>query len=558
MELVCDNQKIREVYDRLRIDNFSDAKIDIDHDGKLLCEEITDVLFDNYKEYGALIKGISGYEPTWIIHDKKIVEKINKAKKNISIILNRKGFKQNTIDFDKRLAIGLFYLAYAPTKEEFAKGYENNPLCQNIYIELKDEGLQEFAAWLETNGGFGLGTINEDSEFEIPADEVIKKHEGYCTKMSKVLFATFTIGGFEPFFAHLSAEEVDELWNEYWHGKVPREKAISKLQRAGHVFIGLKFGDEVRYFDPMIEGAIAATDAPFQGARHLTLREFRILESANKLADAGQMAEFTKESERQKIPLKQEFVELFEQVKEETNNLFDATLTLGSAASEVSCALYINMLGKVKSFGGSIEDVKAILEMGRPICSEDVVFLCSAAVVMGQSSEAQLYLTSALKLNPNDVPSNVLMGRYFENIFHDIDKAKTYYEIAYGLDETRIDVLYKLGQIYLKEKAYAKAEECFRKVLKKNPLNPLVIKDLANTLVQQNRSDEAVKLYLGKIALLDDSVDNYASLSTLYSNLKVQKQAALMKEMAWQYQSSRDDKNNLLIHYGNFLAEQGE
>ncbi len=536
MSLNCNVKEVRSIYKTLKKEGVTDAQL-APKGQKPACEDVVDYVFDNYQDYPGIIKELSGYEPTWVLTDNAVLQKARDARAMITSILESTGIKQGTIEYKKALAIGSFYFVYAPTKEDIAEGAKDTYLWTNLQAELLLEGLDKFSKWLGENGGLGLGLIKSDAPFEAPADDVIKSHLGACTERSKVIYAIFKDAGLDPSFAMISAEDVDKAWNDHWHGKVPRAEAITMLQNTGHIVVGIDLGGKNRYFDAMIRNAYNPSNAPFDGvAGRIGLREFRILENSNKLGDD------TKETKGNN-----------------TNGLYEKTLLLGSTASLAECWIYTQQLEMLESFDGGINEMTGVYEAGKATCSGLPLFLTSAANAMINHDEmgdtVKGLLEEALKIAPDNVLAHHLMATYW--LKHgDRVEARKWVEKTYELDRTLTSVLNNIGAFYIEEKGYAQAEGWLKKGLEAYPLDTGLTNNLALALMSQDRSAEAVKLFLQSIAMLDSGVDNYDSLAMLYSKQKLEGQANLLKEMSYLYEHKEDKKAALLIHYGDFLVEQ--
>ncbi|PIR18326.1 MAG: hypothetical protein COV46_00605 [Deltaproteobacteria bacterium CG11_big_fil_rev_8_21_14_0_20_49_13] len=507
IKLECESKEWRDVFSVLLKDGVVK-----NNDRKMSCEGIADVLFDNYQEYPELIKEMSGSLPSWTITDKEALKKLDSAISLLRAILTGNGLKNGTGEFDERLAVGLFYLAYVPLKSEFDAGSKDSWAWNNMSQDLYLNGLDDFAEWLEANGGFGLSTIKEDADIETDADTVIRDHKGFCTERSKVVFAFFEHAGLKPFMESLSAMDVEKAWSEFWHYKVPLVEGLLAVQFMGHAIVGLRSKNgRVRHFDPTMSWKGRASDAPFgRYAQRRSLRQFRMFENMNLLDDVAK--KISKAVEEWRDP--SEYIRPIE-------NLYQKTRMLGNSNFEMGCAYYINAANALYSAKRTEEALK-IFDDGEKDCRTEPLYFVKRAALGDPTDNEKMVadLKEALKLDKDNIAANIMMGDLLNNK-HKPEEAMAYFEHAFAVDKSDVNVLSRAAVTALYSGNREKAIALLRKGAEIQPANPQINMNLGLFSIEDGKLDEVFR-YLSKAFAVngnDPEINgNMAILSGLRNN----------------------------------------
>lgn len=241
-----------QTYKGLLSAGVSNAQMDIGGDGCVETQEVFEYLFSNAARFKDLVKTLTGRWPSWTINDfdpstdfdVKIRGKINAAISVLKEIIEAKGVEKGSTEFKKLLSVGLFYFADFPEEIQIRtfQVFGGNALNDRAR-ELDRLGLSEFKRYILRKGGLGLGVMASDSSEEVSAVEALRTRNANCSERSKILYAIFSMAGLKSNFVIADNQELVELFKVLYPGITPPD---------GHIFIGIKIGEKMRYFDPTL------------------------------------------------------------------------------------------------------------------------------------------------------------------------------------------------------------------------------------------------------------------------------------------------------------------
>lgn len=125
----------------------------------------------------------------------------------------------------------------------------------------------------------------------------------------------------------------------------------------------------------------------------------------------------------------------------------------------------------------------------------------------------QLYSDSLYKSDA----SRMLAEAYFQN--NQVDSAIMFYEEAEKLDSTTINNIASLLNIYLKTSKVEKAEECFMKIYKIDPVNPAIYNELEQIFANNNLEKELIKKYESLLKVYSENTEIIANLKYYLARL---------------------------------------
>lgn len=251
-------------------------------DGEIECEEIAEITMDHYESYSSFIEEVTGRQIPWVLEEtRKIDEGIEQLKKAIQ----RQGFHPGEKEFEGRLFAGLYVFTNAPQKEALSLLKErDSQFWRNLFSPLMVEGLGDFAEWVQTNGGLGLGFTREDFPLEGTATEALQQSLGFCTERSKVLYAVLKRAGLHASFAYVSTPDWFRHWRNLFNGTIPFALPPEEVLN-GHAIIALPIASGKIYADFIWEGQPWTGRSYADYSLDLSLREFLQAEMSNLVVE---------------------------------------------------------------------------------------------------------------------------------------------------------------------------------------------------------------------------------------------------------------------------------
>lgn len=246
---------------------------------------------NNYEKYRRLLEGVLGQPIPWVLDDldpattfdEDVRKRVQAAIDVLRGILNGSGLVEGSEKYKEKLAVGLFWLAAVPDKETLSdKNINAESLAKKKMIldMIKDDlgrnGLSAFWDYLIQNGGF---RVEGDYSEEYDALTALKKRQGECTEMSKILFGIFKMAGLEPIFvkSENSFKIIEEI-KKFKLAKYFAEQLNNWPPGREHVWIGHWFGGRLRFFD----SSHLNSDADYKGYYPLSLRQYLSLDLTNR------------------------------------------------------------------------------------------------------------------------------------------------------------------------------------------------------------------------------------------------------------------------------------
>lgn len=282
--LTCQDETVVSQYHKMRSDGFKDTAFDIDGNNDITCAEINDLAIEHPERYHEYLRLISGREVPWLLDDfndetdfdRKIREKIDTATGWFEQRLREQGFEPRSSEYDQRLSIALYHFAHLPTAKQI-KAISGGDI-QHFEIfreEFYNLGFISIYEKLIRSGGLGLMTFSGDAVLEATALEALsKKGKGLCTERTKILYAVFKRAGLDARFGLMPVRnvkkanyKVSELFSASVAPPFAEEDYLT-----GHALVGVKIGDEVRYFEP--NTPIGIVDFYQEFTQPITPREF--------------------------------------------------------------------------------------------------------------------------------------------------------------------------------------------------------------------------------------------------------------------------------------------
>jgi tetratricopeptide (TPR) repeat protein len=166
-----------------------------------------------------------------------------------------------------------------------------------------------------------------------------------------------------------------------------------------------------------------------------------------------------------------------------------------------------------KSYGEAQEAYEKAL-----ICDPDADYILRKLPIllikMGKQHAAAQWLREAIKKNPNDIDSQLLLAR-LDIISGDIDEAIKIYEKILTLAPDNTTVRLRLGYLYSQQGRYAEGEKTIKVLLTKDPDSYFALLYLARLALQSADFETAATLY-EKILLLNWSPELVYEMAEFY------------------------------------------
>ncbi|KAL4476226.1 hypothetical protein ABPG74_009959 [Tetrahymena malaccensis] len=118
-----------------------------------------------------------------------------------------------------------------------------------------------------------------------------------------------------------------------------------------------------------------------------------------------------------------------------------------------------------------------------------------AAISLDEKNYDQFiqYINKAIQIDPKDCQSLNMYAEYFKLIKNDLKQAKLYYEKVYELDPKYSSIYFNLA--YVEEQNIEKKIQYYKKHLELYPNSSVTINNLGVILQEQDKKQEALKLY---------------------------------------------------------------
>ncbi len=251
-------------------------------DGVVEAEEVLEYALDRYETYRQVIEGRLGSPLPWVLDDldpktpfdAEIRGKVNAAISELKKIITSKGIKEGTPEYNGKLAAGLTWFVAAPSNGRFLQWKASNPSgYKTLKQRMEKDGLGEFLAHLEKNGGFYLKGDADTEEYT--ALEALQHDAGECMEYSKILFALFQMAKLAPVFIDenpLKEKSADPDVQRYF------AKTLRGGKADGHVCVGLDVGGHMRLFDPLL----MSSDAHYTSYTPVSPRQFLAFDYSNR------------------------------------------------------------------------------------------------------------------------------------------------------------------------------------------------------------------------------------------------------------------------------------
>ncbi|MHC9539259.1 MAG: tetratricopeptide repeat protein [Vulcanimicrobiota bacterium] len=136
---------------------------------------------------------------------------------------------------------------------------------------------------------------------------------------------------------------------------------------------------------------------------------------------------------------------------------------------------------------------------------------------MGKPQEAIAKFETAIKYKPNYAEAYLSIATLYERAGK-MDDAIKYYKTATIKNPYSVRALMHMGKIYFTAGRFFDAESCYQRALRTQPLSAPIYNDLAFTLAQQNKMNEAIKAFETAAQLNPKNIDAHYALGLIYFN----------------------------------------
>ncbi len=136
---------------------------------------------------------------------------------------------------------------------------------------------------------------------------------------------------------------------------------------------------------------------------------------------------------------------------------------------------------------------------------------------MGKPQEAIVKFETAVKYKPNYAEAYLSIATLYERAGK-MDDAIKYYKTATIKNPYSVRALMHMGKIYFTAGRFFDAESCYQRALRIQPLSAPIYNDLAFTLAQQNKLNEAIKAFETAGQLNPRNIDAHYALGLIYFN----------------------------------------
>jgi tetratricopeptide (TPR) repeat protein len=198
-------------------------------------------------KYYSSIQSIFGNPIPWALDDKNsqtnfdynVRYAVEETISSIKDILETKGLSEDSSEFKKLMAIGLFCRLITPAQSEASEETSNWQLIQSI---LEEHGFKELESYLSRVGGFAIQGSN-NSVSELTALDTLYHQKGECTELSYVLFTMLQMAGLNPSFVNTTGEAIIKAFPD-------KAQSMQDDYMMGHVYVGLNIEGEKLFLDP--------------------------------------------------------------------------------------------------------------------------------------------------------------------------------------------------------------------------------------------------------------------------------------------------------------------
>jgi tetratricopeptide (TPR) repeat protein len=135
----------------------------------------------------------------------------------------------------------------------------------------------------------------------------------------------------------------------------------------------------------------------------------------------------------------------------------------------------------------------------------------------GKPQEAIAKFETAIKYKPNYAEAYLSIATLYERAGK-MDDAIKYYKTATIKNPYSVRALMHMGKIYFTAGRYFDAESCYQRALRIQPLSAPIYNDLAFTLAQQNKINEAIKAFETSGQINPKNIDAHYALGLIYFN----------------------------------------
>src|SRR5579871_4975633 len=201
--------------------------------------------------------------------------------------------------------------------------------------------------------------------------------------------------------------------------------------------------------------------------------------------------------------------------------------------------IYIRSLGDLSSNGGqsevadrAIEQYKEIYRL-EPTDTESALWLARLYRLRNENDKAEDVLHGILKADPENEPAVEQLTQLL------LDEGKSGEAVSLLEDMTNRNpspvLLDLLGDAYTQTKDLAKAEAAYRRASEVDPSELNHLRGLGQTLMAEEKYQDALPVYQKLIDLMPDDADNYLAISQIYRELNQLDQAEQNLLKARQY-----------------------
>ncbi|MFH1357855.1 MAG: hypothetical protein ABII18_12075 [bacterium] len=209
--------------------------------------EVFEYALKHPSKYYSTIQNIFGHPIPWALDDKNpqtnfdynVRYAVEGTISSIKEILKTKGLTEDSSEYKKLMAIGLFCRLITPAQSETLEGTSN---WQVILSFLEKHGFKELESYLSGVGGFAIQG-SKDSVSELTALDTLYHQKGECTELSYVLFTMLEMAGFSPIFVNTTGESIIKSFPD-------KLESMQDDYMIGHVYVGLDIDGEKLFLDP--------------------------------------------------------------------------------------------------------------------------------------------------------------------------------------------------------------------------------------------------------------------------------------------------------------------
>jgi len=180
--------------------------------------------------------------------------------------------------------------------------------------------------------------------------------------------------------------------------------------------------------------------------------------------------------------------------------------------------------------------------------SDPAVRLALARTLFAQlkNTEALDQVQKVLGQHPQNAEAHYFLCRYYWKIDKNIEKAKNHGELANEYDSNHIGAKTLLGEIYISEHSYNKAESIYRELLEidKNLNNAYV--GLGNALIKQETYEEGIQVLQKAIKKDPKNPAPHRILATAYAKIGQREKAREEQKLYQTLKSNLQRIENLL------------